>query len=347
MNLKELADTLGLSQTTVSRAMNGYPEVAEATRQRVLEAARRHGYRPNTRAKALATGRAMAIGHVIPMSDKNEMVNPIFADFIAGASETYTRNGYDIVLSVAGDDEEGQIYRDMAAKHIVDGVILHSPKVNDPRIALLHDVGLPFVVHGRASEINAAYSWVDVNNLRAFRRATEFLADLGHRRIALVNGRETMDFAVRRRAGYLAGLAARGIPEDPALMLSDDMTEAYGYRAMRSLLGISRPPTAFLAASPITACGMGRAAVEAGRRLGRDVSVITYDDDLAYFRNGGDELIFSALRCSVRDMGRRAAEMLVDLIAGQAPQAQDLLEAELVIGGSTGPARPLPAPEGS
>ena len=87
MNLKELARTLGLSQTTVSRALNGYPEVAEATRRRVLRAAREHNYLPNARAKGLATGRAMAVGHVIPVSSRHEIVNPIFADFIAGAGE--------------------------------------------------------------------------------------------------------------------------------------------------------------------------------------------------------------------------------------------------------------------
>ena len=72
------------------------------------------------------------------------------------------------------------------------------------------------------------YSWVDVNNRRAFQRATEFLLDLGHRRIALVNGLEFMDFAIRRRTGYLDALAARGIAADPALMSSDEMTEICG-----------------------------------------------------------------------------------------------------------------------
>ena len=85
MNLKMLAAHLGLSQTTVSRALNGYPEVSEATRQRVVEAAQRLNYAPNQRAKGLATGRAMAIGHVIPVSKQHEMMNPVFGDFVAGA----------------------------------------------------------------------------------------------------------------------------------------------------------------------------------------------------------------------------------------------------------------------
>jgi LacI family transcriptional regulator len=88
MNLRELAESLGLSQTTVSRALNGYPEVREETRARVLAAARAANYTPNSRARRLATGRAMTIGHVIPLAGKTEMVNPIFADFLAGAGRS-------------------------------------------------------------------------------------------------------------------------------------------------------------------------------------------------------------------------------------------------------------------
>lgn len=339
MNLKNLAVELGLSQTTVSRALNGYPEVAEATRLRVLDAAKRHNYRPNTRAKALATGRAMAIGHVIPLATQNEMLNPVFADFISGASETYMRNGYDIVLSVIPDEDEDSVYVDMASKRVVDGVIVQSPTVDDPRIALLKKVGLPFVVHGRATELPDDYSYVDVNNKRAFQRATQFLLDLGHRRIALVNGREKLGFAVRRRAGFVAGMEARGLVADPDLMLSDEMTEGYGYSAMRSLLARDDPPTAFLAASAIIAFGMRRAADDANVQLGRDISLITYDDDLSYFRNSGDEAIFTALRSSVKVAGRVAAEMLIELIENPGTQRQHLMEAELIVGRSTGPVR--------
>src|SRR5690606_22158851 len=123
VNLKELSQRLGLSQTTVSRALNGYPEVSEETRRRVVEAARRHNYRPDMRARALATGRAHAIGHVIPISTKHEIVNPVFADFIAGAGETYSAAGYDMVLSVVSDEDEADAYRALRAKGTVDGTI--------------------------------------------------------------------------------------------------------------------------------------------------------------------------------------------------------------------------------
>lgn len=339
MNLKQLSKALGLSQTTVSRALNGYPEVAEATRLRVAAAAKTHGYRPNTRARGLATGRAMAVGHVIPVSSRHEIVNPVFADFIAGAGEAYLKHGYDIVISVVPDDREEQAYRDLAAKGSVDGIIVHGPRCTDPRIKLLQDIGLPFVVHGRASQETSAYDWVDVNNRRAFERATRFLADLGHRRIALVNGLVEMDFATRRLQGYRDALEGYGIDLDPDLVQSSEMTETYGYSLTRQMLDLPNPPTAFIASSIISSIGIRRALEERGLRMARDVSVITHDDELSYLSNSGPEPIFTATRSSVRYAGQLCAERLIAMIThpGSAPE-QTLLEAELTVGLSTGPA---------
>lgn len=339
MNLKDLASQLGLSPTTVSRALNGFPEVNEDTRRRVAEAARNANYRPNARAKGLATGRANAIGHVIPISSRHEIVNPIFGDFIAGAGEIYSRLGYDMILSIVDDEDQDRAYREIRSKGNVDGVIVHGPAENDPRIPLLTELGLPFVVHGRATGTTLPYSWVDVNSARAFRRATDFLMDLGHRRIALVNGLEFMDFAIRRRRGYVEALTERGLRPDPALMVQGEMTETQGHNAAQAMLRLPDPPTAFVTSSLLSAMGVRRAVEEAGLVMGRDVSIVTHDDDLGYLKNGDGEPIFTATRSSVRDAGRRAAGMLIDLINDPAPAPRnELLDAVLVVGNSTGPA---------
>lgn len=345
MNLKDLAHRLGLSPTTVSRALNGYPEVNEATRERVVAAAKEHNYHPNTRAIRLATGRAMAVGHVIAVANQHEIVNPVFADFIAGAGETYSRNDYDMLISVVRDEDEAQTYRNLKVKGNVDGVIVHGPRENDPRIPLLREIGLPFVVHGRATGTTEAYSWLDVNNRRAIQQATDYLADLGHRRIALVNGLEHMDFAIRRRRGYLDALASRQIVPDAALMASGPMTEIAGFRAARAMLALPDPPTAFVAASMLTGMGVRRAIESAGLKLGRDVSVLIFDDDLSYMKNGDERPIFTAMRSSVREAGRLAAEMLLHRIANpDAAPSERMLEAELIVAPSTGPA-PAKAPQ--
>lgn len=341
MNLKELSLRLGLSQTTVSRALNGYPEVSEETRIRVQTAAKRFSYAPNTRAKGLATGKALAIGHVLPASSHHEMVNPVFGDFIAGAGEIYARDGYEMVLSILdGSMCEETVYRGLKSRRAVDGVVVHGPLLKDVRIPLLTDIGLPFVVHGRASGSEMPYSWIDVNNRRAFQRATDFLIDLGHRRIALINGIEVMDFAHRRRSGYEEALTTKGIAVDPALMANSEMTELFGFETTAQMLAQPDPPTAIVASSLIVALGVRRAIEDRGLVMGRDVSIVTHDDALSYLQNGGDLPVFTATRSSVRDAGRLVAEMLLAQITDpQAPLAHRLLEAELVVGQSTGPAK--------
>lgn len=336
MNLKELSDKLGLSQTTVSRALNGYPEVKEKTRVRVRDAAAKYNYRPNTRAKSLATGRAMAIGHVLP-SSSHEMINPIFADFIAGAGETYSEAGYDMILSIVKDEDEERTYREIANKKSVDGIIVHGPRFPDPRIPLLQELGLPFLVHGRSQTDDRDYPWLDVNNRSAFRRATEFLLDQGHTRIALINGIETMNFAARRRVGFEEALSARGIPLDQSLLRSADMLEPYGYQSVMELMAQPNPPTAFLVSSVISAIGAQRAIKELGLELGRDVSLITHDDQLSFLQISGDVPMFTCTRSSVRMAGKRCAEMLLDIIQNpETATRHELWEAQLTVGNSTG-----------
>ncbi len=211
--------------------------------------------------------------------------------------------------------------------------------MQDGRIALLSGLGLPFVVHGRASDVTVEYSWVDMNNRGAFERATGFLIELGHRRIALVNGLEFLDFAHRRREGYLAAHESRGIKPDPDLMRAGEMTEQLGFESAVEMLARTKAPTAFLTSSMVTAIGVRRALQDSGLRMGRDVSVITHDDELAYLANGREVPIFTATRSSVRAAGRRAADMLLRQIAdpGCGP-LHDLREAELLVGSSTAPA---------
>ncbi len=340
MNLKELSNILGISQTTVSRALNGYPEVSEATRQKVSAAALQYNYTPNTRARSLATGLNHTVGHVIPLSETNEVGNPIFTDFIAGASEIYAAHNFDMHITMASRDEQEDVYRKLALKGSVDGVIIHGPKPNDPRITLLQELGLPFVVHGRSiSEKEENYSWVDVNNKRSFEAATKHLIDLGHRRIALLNGLESMGFAQRRRAGYEAAHQKAHITIDENLCTNEEMTEEYGFRIANQMLSFKNPPSAFIASSIISGYGIRRAIEARHLRIKEDISVVIHDDELSYLRNGYEDTpVFTCTRSSVRKAGNICAEMLINKIKHpQSPVTSQLLEAELIIGNSTGP----------
>ncbi len=337
MKLKQLSENLGLSQTTVSRALNGYPEVSESTRRRVQRAAAAGNYRPDLRATRLATGKAYAIGHVVPMVNKNDVINPIFAEFIAAASLTYANYGYELMLRIARTEDEESIYRKLASSRSVDGVVVHSPLLNDPRLPLLKSIGLPFVIHGRVPGAED-YSWVCMDNQNAFKQATKLLIDLGHRRIALLNGQEAMTFAWLRRAGYEEAHGDNRLDLDESLITSDDLTEPYGYQAAKEMLALSDPPTAFLVSSYVVALGVRRAVERLGLTIGKDVSIIIHDDELSYFDNSGVTPQFTATRSSVRNAGVKAATMLIEKIRNpDNPPESHMMETQLVIGSSTGP----------
>ncbi|MAZ16399.1 MAG: LacI family transcriptional regulator [Ahrensia sp.] len=336
MNLKQLSDKLGLSQTTVSRALNGYPEVSEETRKRVEAVAREMNYQPNSNARRLATGKSNTIGHVVPLSH-HDMINPHFSDFIAGAGEIYNRCGYDMLISVVNAGAEKPVYEALRRNRRVDGVIVHGPRVEDERIDLLRKLKLPFVVHGRTNDPEDSYSWVDVNNRRAFHTAAKHLLEAGHRRIALINGWEYMTFAAKRRDGLEKAMREYGAEPDPEIMISSEMIEPVGHDAMKRFLNLDNPPTAVLCSSVLNAMGAMRAIHEHGSRPGRDVSLIAYDDCLSFLPTTGERPAITALRSSIRLAGMHCAEMLIDLIEKKTGPRNLLLEAEFVVGASTGP----------
>lgn len=336
-NLKQLSQKLGLSQTTVSRALNGYPEVSEKTRQRVMDAARDHDYQPNSNAWRLATGQAKTIGHVVPLAS-HEMINPHFNDFIAGASKIYNQHGYDMLISVVEVEKEADTYRALKRDGRVDGVIVHGPLENDSRIGLLQELGLPFVVHGRTLDESHTYNWVDVNNRRAFFALTEKLIVFGHKQIALINGFENMVFAINRRQGFEEALRANGLAINPFHMISHEMTEPQGYSGMKHLLDMETSPTAVICSSMLSALGALRALNERGMKPGQDVSLACFDDCLSFLGVGEDRIGIAAMRSSIADAGGHCAKMLIDAIANGGKISSLLLDAEFVDAPSIGPA---------
>ncbi len=339
MRLKDLADSLGLSQTTVSRALNGYPEVSEATRRRVLEAARRAHYRPNPSARRLATGRAGAVGAVLP-TDRNLLVDPHFVEFLAGVGERLVEDEMDIVLSPARGGDESATYRRIVAGNRVDALVLSGPLIEDDRVPLLTELGHPFVLHGRTVS-STPYAWVDIDNEDAFRRATDHLLDLGHTRIGLINGDAGFTFAKHREQGFRNALAARGLTPDERLIGDGPMTDEVGFRLTERFLAVEPCPTAFLVSSMMLAFGCLRVIRAAGLTLGRDVSLIAHDDVFPFLN--ADRMVppLTTLRSPIRAAGTRVAGMIMDLLGGQAPETlQELWPVELVIRASTGPAPP-------
>lgn len=336
MNLKEFSRKLGLSQTTVSRALSGYPEVKQETRERVSEAARKYGYHPNRAAIGLATGRSGAIGIIFRGGSE---FGPHTSEFMGGLGTTLEKERIDMLLSTV-DSREAELdtYRRLAASKRVDAVILHTPTVEDDRIALLTQLGLPFVLHGR-THASLPYHFMDIDNFDAIHRATKHLIGLGHRRIAFINGFKGRTFAEDRDAGYRQAHTAAGLDLDPALFGNGEFTDDMGFQIMSRFLELRDRPTAVLAGSMMSALGAMRAIRTRDLRLGKDISLIAHDDVFPYI--SGDHMVptVSVTRSSMRAAGVRIGEMLLEILSGERTEYfNEVWPVELVLRDSTGPA---------
>ena len=335
MNLKELAGNLGLSQTTVSRALNGYPEVNEATRLRVAEAAARLGYRANASARRLATGRAGAVGIVY---STNEGYGPHTSEFLGGLGARLAADEIDVLVSTVDSfDDEIAAYRRAIASKKIDAIVLHSPRPRDRRAEVLSELGFPFILHGQ-TQSGAKHAWLDIDNAAAIERATDHLVSLGHRDIALLNGPKGLTFANHRETGYRQAMQRHGLAINPALMSNGMFTDETGFRLAQAMLERKPRPTAILAGSMMTALGVFRAIRSAGMVLGKDVSMIAHDDVFPYLNADNMVPSMSTTRSSIRAAGTRIAELLTQMLAGKsAAEIHEVWSVEMVLRESTGP----------
>ncbi len=330
-NLKDLAQHLGLSQATVSRALNDYPTINAETKKKVLEAANLLNYRPNSSARRLATGKAGAFGLVLPVTD-NLLTDPHFVDFLGGFTEALAAEDLDVVLTAS---DNPQTYKRYAESGKVDGLVLSNPKIDDIRVQILSEMQFPFVVHGRTSG-PAQYAFYDIDNHGAFLTATRHLLDLGHRRIALLNGTTDAMFARSRFEGYRDALAAHDIKVDSALVFNAQMTEEQGYTHTRILCAHDQRPTAILCSSALMTLGVSRRLREEKLQMGRDISVISHDDGLSSLKTENFSVPLSVTRAPIREAGTEIAGMLISRINGTAiSDLQHVRKAELILRAST------------
>lgn len=340
MNLKQLSQMLGLSQTTVSRALNGYPEVNRETRERVLKAVRETGYRPNKAAQRLATGKAGSIGLIMPTSSNNPF-DAHFSEFLSGLGEEALRHDFHFVLTPADPNDESGALKRLAASGNVDALFISYMRGHDPRLEMLKSLSMPFLVHGRSFGSEPDYPYLDIDNEAAFYEATKLLLQLGHKRFALLNGPLYLDFAIRRKNGVVAALAERGLTLDEACVSHTVMTDEQGLIVMERILQFEKRPTAVLCSSMVLALGAIRAISQANLKLGEDISLIAHDDALTLLKPENFTVPLTTTRSSLRAAGVRIAERLIGEIkhTDSFPR-QELWKAELIVRASTGVAPP-------
>lgn len=337
MNLKELSEHLGLSKTTVSRALNGFSEVNEDTRKRVVEAARRLGYSPNANAQRLATGRTDTFGIVFPLAG-DRLADPVFAEFIAGVADGAARCGRGLYVLPATEGEEAS-YRRLARNKVVDALILTDMTVEDLRVRLLSHLGLQCVSYGRTAS-SIPYAHFDIDNEAGFRRATELLLSLGHRRIALINGDMRYTMAVHRHVGWHTAFRNRSLSAPGDLSVSGPVSEEAGYKTVRRLLALSDAPSAVMCCNMFVAAGAVRAIKDAGLAVGKDVSLVAHDDGLSLIRPESFDPPLTTTYAPARSAGMRIAELAAALAdGGDVSTLKDVHSLDLIFRDSAQPVR--------
>lgn len=338
--LKDISNALGLSPATVSRALNGFPEVSAKTRARVEEAARKMNYRPNQIARTLVTGRSGMVGFILK-SPQDMVADPAFSVVVTGLSRYLAERDIDLVFQMAVDDDEVAPYRRLRAKNTLDGFFINAPEIGDKRIAYLERHNIPFVVHGCA-QTGAHYAYYDIDNYEVAASAARLLHDLGHRRIALLNGPQAYAYATARARGFTETLAARGVAIPERFISHARTGEHYGYTTALAMLagGMGAAPTAFICASTPVAHGVMRAIADRGLSVPNDVSVIAHDDVLPEMRAINFTPALTVTRRPLSEACAPLADIMLALLNGQTPSSalRRTDAAELIIRQSTGPA---------
>jgi LacI family transcriptional regulator len=321
---------------TVSRVFNGYTDVSDETRKRVLESARRLEYTPSRAARTLVRKRSEVIGvFLFTGTDHPDIQHPFFQEVLVALKHEVGEAGFDLLLFATERHELGisaASYLGRARNHGVDGLVLMGVDPHDPELSPLIEGGIPTVavdielVGGRAG-------YVTSDNQGGAALAVRHLWELGHRRIATISGPDEMKAGHDRLVGFRDALADVNGGTDERYVVTGDFYTETGYAAMQRLLELPEPPTAVFAASDLMAVGAIRAIEDSGRRCPDDISVVGFDDiQLA-------ELIsppLTTIRQDKRGLGSTAAQSLVEMIEdAEAPPPVRTLPVELVVRAST------------
>ena len=337
VTIRDVAKHANLSITTVSRALDGYADVAVSTRERVIALAKQMGYAPSSAARQMRRQRTDTIGFVISSlrrdDDSRPFADPFISEFVAGLGDEATHQNIDLLVSVASPNEnETNIYRRWVLGRRVDGLIVNRLRERDPRIALLRENNMPFVASGRSDDITS-YPFIEMDTQTGFSLITQHLAAQGCKRIAFIGARPDLRLQQDRYLGYLAGLQAAGLSPSPELVEVGDLTRQGGYQAGLRLLVKTPRPDAILGINDMTALGAMRAANDLGLQIGQDIAIAGFDDiDDAQHAQPA----LTTLHQPVYDIARQLVQMLLDLLRDptQAPK-QIMLQPELKVRASS------------
>lgn len=321
VNLRDVAREAGVSPATVSRVINGHPQVSEETRERVERAIKSLGYDSRPSRRSAAERRLVAL--VVP-----DVTSAFFAEIVCGVESVVFERECDLVLYNVGDRPLADIMNRIS-KLDAAGLVMVTPRIGEDEQLSQYDLGMPVVVVDYHNE-GSSSPHVSVDNLRAGYSATRYLIEKGHRNIGMITGPLYVQSAMERLRGFRLALDEAGLVFEEKWVREGDFTEMGGFVATQALLSSEGPrPTALFCSNDLTAVGALRALQQRGISVPGEMSILGFDD-LPIAR-----LVTPALTTMaqpIREMGETAARMLLRLICGEQLETDRIiLEARLVV----------------
>ena len=318
VRIKDIAEALGLSTATVSRAISTPGRVAEPTRSLVQAKAAEMNYRPNVQARSLRTQKSMSIIMAV-----RDIGNPFYLEVFKGAEAAAHDANYTVLMGNTENNPSREAeYFEMLRDGNADGMILMTGSLPDgwkgPNGSVV--VALEMIEDG-------GFSQVVIDNAAAAQKAVDHLVAQGHRRIAHIAGPEGEGMSARRKAGFVAAMASHGLTLPPGYLQPGDFRFDRGREATRTLLALNQPPTAIFAANDEMAFGVLHEAQHQGLRIPDDLSVIGMDDihlSRAMFPP------LTTISQPRQDIGRHAMEMLLSQLGGTDDPQETLLPTTLI-----------------
>lgn len=285
VTIKEVAALAGVSPSTVSRTCKNNPSISEETKEKVRQAMQQLGYEPGPSAAAspavLPNLVQKTIGIILPPSQKETYENSFYLEAIRGISQFCNHRQYiNTVITGKDEDEVLQAMRTMTRSGQVDGFIVLYSKQQDPVIDYLCNEGLLYVLIGKAYQFANQTIYIDNDNLLAGQEATEYLCQLGHRKIAYLGSDSSLMFSADRKSGYQTALLRHGLPLREDYCVEVPSIPRDGDLLIHRLLQSDDRPTAIIVSDDILAVALERSCIAVGLSIPEDLSIISFNNSL-------------------------------------------------------------------
>jgi LacI family transcriptional regulator len=316
IKITDLAKKVGVSVTSVSRALNGHTNVSYKTKNKIFKAAQKHNYFPNLNAKRLASQKADTIAFITTINPNSH--DYVLMDFLAGLTLGVKDTPTELIVKFITDEkEELNYYKKLIEVDVADKFVFYKTKKNDQRINFLKKNKISFVSWGRSGNSKNT-AWIDMNNVKSINILMQRLHDFGHKKIGFINVHRSLNFGFQRKKAfenfYLKKKCKLNQNYYQDSLNNDTLT---GIRLTKKLLSLQNPPTAIICSSDKFFFGCIQECQKRNLIIGKDISVVGYNDNQNYLSS----LNLTFISHPLIKMGEIAVEMLKKINNGDAPES--------------------------